>query len=69
LEFKPETTTAESVKHILITPRLIIHGKDKMGRPCLIIRPRYHKPGEFSTEDMTRYGVFMVERCIRLAEE
>ena len=67
LEYKPHEITPESVRAGLESHRLIIYGFDKKGRSTLILRPRYHTPGEFEIDLMLRYGIFMVEKAIRLA--
>ncbi len=48
--------------------RWITFGRDKKGRAALIIRPRFHTPDEFPMDQMLRYGIFMVEKAIRLTE-
>lgn len=68
LEYKPEEITAESIKPILMTLRCVLTGEDKEGRACIIITSRHHTPGEFSIDDMTRYGLFHIEQAIKLGE-
>ncbi len=44
------------------------HGVDKLGRPCLIIRARYHNPSQFSAENYIRYSIYLAECGSRLAD-
>ena len=48
--------------------RWITFGRDKKGRATLIVRPRFHNVDEFPMDQMVRYGIFMVEKAIRLTE-
>ncbi len=48
--------------------RVMVYGHDKIGRAAMIVRNRYHNPGEFDTETMTRYGCFVMQRAIRASE-
>lgn len=38
------------------TPKQI-EGRDKRGHGCLVLRPRYHTPGQFDFKDMMRFTV------------
>ncbi|TNV76633.1 hypothetical protein FGO68_gene711 [Halteria grandinella] len=68
LDFKPDEITAESIKPILMSERVIVTGQDKEGRACLVITSRHHTPGEFTIEEMTRYGIFHLEKAIKEGE-
>lgn len=52
-----------------MTNRVINFGRDRIGRATLIVRNRFHKPGEFDMDTMIRYGVFMITKTIRLSEQ
>jgi hypothetical protein len=57
----------QSPTSILITscdphpPKTQIEGRDKRGHSCLVLRPRFHVPGQFPFEDMMRYTVWVLE--------
>ncbi len=68
IEYKPEEIQAESIKGLLMSQRWITFGRDKKGRATLIVRPRFHNVDEFPMDQMLRYGIFMVEKAIRLTE-
>ena len=69
MDFKPETITPHSLKNVLMTNRVMNFGRDRIGRAAMIVRNRFHKPGEFDAETMTRYGVFMINKTVRLSEQ
>ena len=52
-----------------MTNRVMNFGRDRMGRAAMIVRNRFHKPGEFDAETMTRYGVFMINKTVRMSEQ
>jgi CRAL/TRIO domain len=52
-----------------MSQRVITFGQDKIGRATMIIRPRFHTPGEYPLEQMINYGIFVVERTIRQTEK
>ena len=60
--------TPESVKKVLLSNRVMVYGRDKIGRAAMIVRNRFHIPGEFDAETMSRYGVFVLQRAIRASE-
>jgi len=68
LEYKPEAIEPASIQGLLLSQRWITFGRDKVGRATLIVRPRFHTPDEYPMEQMLRYGIFMVEKAIRLTE-
>jgi hypothetical protein len=49
--------------------RVMNFGRDKVGRATIIVRTRLHKPGEYDMDTMTRFGVFMIHKTIRLTEQ
>ena len=69
IDFKPISIEAKTIAPILMSHRVVYHGFDKVGRPCMLVRPRFHKPGEYPMEDMVRYGIFQLERILRKSSE
>ena len=45
------------------------HGNDSEGRPAIVVFPRNHDPIRSPAPRILRFGVFMVEKGLRLAEE
>ena len=43
-------------------------GHDRQRRACVVIRPRLHWPGKFSTEDSMRFAAFMMETGVKKTE-
>ena len=63
-----EITESEMMPHIL-TGKAFYHGTDKQGRPCLIVRFRYHQPSQFPLEETMRYLIYLVEYGVKLSDE
>ena len=63
-----EITESEMMPHIL-TGKAFYHGTDKQGRPCLIVRFRYHQPSRFPLEETMRYLIYLVEYGVKLSDE
>ena len=43
-------------------------GHDRQRRACVVIRPRLHWPGKFSTEDSMRFAAFMMQTGVNKTE-
>lgn len=63
-----EITENEMMPHIQ-TGKAFFHGKDKQGRPCLIVKVRNHWPEQFSPEETLRYSIYLVECAVKLADQ
>ena len=63
-----EITEYEMMPHIR-TGKAFFHGKDKCGRPCLIVKVRNHWPQDFPPEETLRYSIYLVECAVKLADE
>lgn len=63
-----EITESEMMPHIL-TGKAFYRGTDKQGRPCLILRFRYHQPSQFPPEETMRYMIYLVEYGVKLSDE
>lgn len=62
IDFSVENITEHSVMPLIQSGKAFWHGYDRQGRPCLIIRVRYHVPGQFSLEQTMRFAVFLLEQ-------
>ena len=69
MEFKADQIEPESIRKLLIKETIVLHGFDKAKRFCIIIRPRFHNPGQQTLEDLIRYGVFLIEQATLLTEK
>lgn len=67
--YKPETITVDSISSGLVeSKRFTINGVDKKGHPLFIITIKNHRPGDYSRDELMRYGILQIERAIKLSE-
>jgi len=69
LEFKSESIEIEEIKHLLLKETLVLHGYDHMNRFCIIIRARFHKPGEQTLDELIKYAIFLIDRATEETEK
>jgi len=63
LEYKADQIDAESIRELLLRETIVVHKHDKLGKVCLVVRPRFHVPGDFTIEQLVRYGIFIIEHA------
>jgi len=68
-EFKPEKITEESISLQLKTGKAYLHGFDLEGRPCIVIKTALHFPDQSDFEEVYRFGIYMIEKASRLADD
>jgi hypothetical protein len=64
-----DSMTEDDVRGEIATGKCYIHGRDKLGRPCIIIRTRHHYPGTATVEQIMKFAVYIIENASRLADE
>jgi len=69
LEYRVDDITEKDVENELKQGKAFFHGFDKMGRPCIVVKIKRHRPGEISVEETVRFGVYMMEKGIKLCKE
>ncbi len=69
LEFKIDQIEPRKIRHLLMKHTIILHGHDRDNRFCVLVRPRYHTPGEQELEEMIHYGILLIERATKRTEE
>ena len=69
LEFRFDLMDPNKFNHLLMKHTIILHGHDKANRFCVLVRPRYHTPGEQTLEEMIHYGIFLIEQATKRTEE
>jgi hypothetical protein len=62
IAYNVENITEHSVMPLIQSGKAFWHGYDRQNRPCLVIRVRYHIPGQFSIEQTMRYAVYLLEQ-------
>jgi CRAL/TRIO domain len=69
MTYRAQEITRHEVKPHLITGKAFYRGEDNYGRPCLILRFRYHHPDQFTTEETMRFVIYLVEKGIKKADK
>eukprot|EP00941_MAST-03F_sp_MAST-3F-sp1_P002943 g2943.t1 len=67
-EYKVDLCSEAQVAKEIATGKAKWTGKDKLGRPTCIIRPRFHHPKESSTSDIMQFFVYMLEKGTAVAD-
>ena len=67
--YRADCITEEEMMPHIISGKAYFHGEDLKGRPCLIVRARYHWPEQFTVEETMRYVIYIVEQGVKLADE
>ncbi|OMJ83991.1 hypothetical protein SteCoe_14977 [Stentor coeruleus] len=68
-DYRADEITEEEMKEHIKTGKAFFFGEDNEGRPCLIVRARYHWPNQFALEETMRYVIYLVEQGVKLADE
>lgn len=69
LTFRPECITEQEMTPHIRTGKAFFHGHDKLGRPCLIVRVRFHFPKDFTPEETLRYSIYLAERACEVSDQ
>jgi hypothetical protein len=69
LEFKPECITIKEIKNELASGKAFIHGYDKEGRPCIVVKNCKHIPEKTDLEEFMRFFIYTVDKACRIADE
>jgi hypothetical protein len=67
--YRADYITDEEMMPHITTGKVFFFGHDKAGRPCLIVRARYHWPNDFTLENTMRFVIYTVEHAVKLADE
>lgn len=65
----PHLITAAQMQAHINTGKAFFHGQDRQGRPCLIVRARFHYPNQFTAEETLRYSIYLAETGSNLADQ
>ena len=68
IQYDVENITEESISNELSSGKAFWHGYDLGKHPCLIVKIKRHS-GLSSIETSVRFGVYLLEKGIKLAEE
>jgi hypothetical protein len=69
VEYRADEISEDEMMPHIVTGKAFFQGVDKMRRPCLIVRFRYHNPEQFPLEETMRYMIYLVECGVKLADQ
>ena len=69
LDYLPNKITVDSIKNELKIGKIFIHGFCPEKRPVIVIKTGLHFPGDSDFDELTRLGIFWMERACKLADE
>jgi hypothetical protein len=47
---------------LLLRETIVLHKYDKENKVCLLVRPRFHFPEQFTIEQLVKYGICLIEK-------
>eukprot|EP01120_Amphizonella_sp_Union-15-10_P003525 TRINITY_DN13944_c0_g1_i1.p1 TRINITY_DN13944_c0_g1~~TRINITY_DN13944_c0_g1_i1.p1 ORF type:complete len:450 (-),score=97.40 TRINITY_DN13944_c0_g1_i1:87-1385(-) len=65
---KPESISEKDIKSELKTGKAYILGKDKQGRPMILLNEHLHDPEERDLDESIKFGIYWVEKAIAMME-
>lgn len=68
-KYHPDTITEADVQNEIKLGKAIIHGCDKEGRTCIIIKQSLHDPSKSDFEELIRLGFYLMERAVKQSEK
>ena len=49
--------------------KAFLHGFDRDGRPCIVIKTALHFPDQSEFEEAYRFGIYIMEKASKFADE
>ena len=68
LEYKADEINETEIANELMSGKAFWHKQNLDNNPCLVVKVRYHDPEQSSIESMVKFGIFLIEKGIKLAE-
>ena len=69
MEFKPDNISEESISRELKSGKAYLHGNDKEGRPCIILKSALPFPDKSEFDEVYRFGIYLIEKASKLSDE
>jgi hypothetical protein len=69
LQYQPDKILPKHIKNELKTGKAFLHGYDKEGRPCMVVKNCLHIPENSDIEEVMRFMIYNVENACRRADE
>lgn len=66
VQYRPELITEKLIENELKSGKAYLHGYDKEGRPCVVIKNCKHIPEKTDIEEFLRFFIYMIENaCLK----
>lgn len=69
IEAKPDKIDEKSIENELKGCKSFMHGFDRQGRPCMVVKANRHFPDKSNYDESFRYGIYMMEKACNIADE
>ncbi len=69
IKYKPESITPNEIKNEVASGKAYLHGYDKEGRPCIVVKNCKHLPDESDFDEVMRFFIYTVDSACKLADE
>ena len=69
IEYGVDNINEKDIENELRAGKAFWYGRDKQNRPCLIVKIKRHRPGQISTDETVKFGVYMIEQGIKKCNE
>lgn len=68
-EFKADFMSTKEIKPLLMRETIVMGGINKKNQISILIRTRYHVPGDFELDLMVRYGIYLIEHLTEMVRK
>lgn len=69
LKYKPDSIKEIEIKNELKTGKAFLHGYDKEGRPCIVVKNCKHIPSETDMEEFVKFFIYLIESACKKSDE
>lgn len=69
LEYHPESITERDIENELRSGKAFLHGFDKEGRPCVVVKNCRHIPEKTNIDEFIKFFIYTIETACKLADE
>ena len=69
IQYKPEKTLRKDIANELRSGKAFLHGYDREGRPCIVVKNCKHIPENTNMEEFIRFFINLIDNACKLADE
>jgi hypothetical protein len=69
LTYKPESIQESDIKNELESGKAFLHGYDKEGRPCIVVKISKHIPAKTDVDEFIKFFMYLIESACKKADE